>query len=110
MRLFDVAPLPSDADLTGLSADRRRTIQQRQTIEAGMNPATREALRVGDETCGSCGHLVRYPWRSKAFYKCELVEVTHGPGTDVRKWWPACVKWVPTRDSTGGALIDELIR
>lgn len=105
-RLFEVEPLPQSEPM---SSTRRRTLRQRQSIEAGVNPATGVAIRSGSETCGSCGHLEVVDWHTSRYFKCGLVEPTHGPSTDIRKWWPACMKWVPTRDSTGGVLIDELL-
>lgn len=106
-RLFDIPDLPP---LEKLSADQRRTIRQRESIASGVHPVSREPLlRDSDETCGSCGHLVEVDWRSKRFFKCYLVTPTHGPGTDLRKWWPACRLWGSTPDTTSGMTLDELI-
>lgn len=29
----------------------------------------------------------------RTYYKCMLMPVTNGPGSDIRLSWPACVKW-----------------
>lgn len=45
------------------------------------------------ETCGSCKHLeVNQPYK-KRFYKCGLVNWTHGAGTDIRKKDQSCQRW-----------------
>ena len=44
------------------------------------------------ETCGSCGHCYSITYR-KAYWKCDLVKATRGPGTDIRKKSPACRFW-----------------
>lgn len=109
-QLFDGYEPEPEFDLSGLSADQRRTRRQRLLIEQGINPATKRPLAETGETCGSCGHCWRVGWRSKAFFKCGLVDPTHGPGTDIRKWWPACDRWAPSPDSTVGATIEELLK
>ncbi|HQU16656.1 MAG TPA: hypothetical protein PLO69_11215 [Gammaproteobacteria bacterium] len=44
------------------------------------------------ETCGTCLH---YAVRRSSHRKCGLIRAkwTAGPGTDIRKKDPACVKW-----------------
>lgn len=108
MTLF---PLPTSEEPETLSADRRRTRSQKALIAAGRNPATLlPLLQESDETCGSCGHLKTIDWRTgKRFFKCDLMPDTRGPGTDVRKWWPACTAWSYGPDETRGGLISELI-
>lgn len=91
------------------STDRRRTIRQRLEIESGRHPATKMPLADNDETCGSCGHSKSVRPHDKRYWKCGLMPDTSGPGSDIRLKWPACTKWVPSPDSTGGMTIEELI-
>lgn len=44
------------------------------------------------ETCGSCRHVTGHR-RSRTYYKCGLVQMTFGPGTDIRLKSPACWRW-----------------
>ena len=45
--------------------------------------------------CGGCVHRKLEDWRGK-YTKCNLPgRATHGLGTDVRGWWPACTAWEP---------------
>ncbi len=75
-----------------LSPDRARTLRRRRMIEAGQHPVTRIPLREPrGETCGSCAHI----YKTGRWFKCDLVARTGGPGTDLRKSYPACQKWEP---------------
>lgn len=68
------------------------TPTQRKRAARGLHPMGMR-LKGGDpETCGSCAHLWRNEW-ARTYLKCRLVTATGGPGTDVRKRWPACEKW-----------------
>lgn len=85
---------PDQAD--EMSAGARRTMRNKADIERGVHPATKVALRrtthPGDtETCGSCKHHFR---RGSTYHKCEH-SATHGPATDIRVSWPACIGWEP---------------
>ena len=91
------------------SADRRRTMRQQIDIEQGRHPATKMPLAENGETCGSCGNSERLAYHTRGYWKCRLMPDTHGPGSDIRLKWPACTKWIPSPDSTGGMTIDELI-
>jgi hypothetical protein len=102
LRLFDLPGQPdADADVPGLSDGRKRTLRNQALIEGGVHPATRLALRDG-ATCGSCAHLLTNGDRRRRWFKCGLVPVTGGPGSDVRLSWPACTSWAavgrPTED------------
>lgn len=104
--LFDMDPVafptPGGREL---SADQRRTLRQRQRLERGTHPIAHRGLhpdapRVtapnepGDgPRCGSCAHLKVSPYPVRTYFKCDLVGSTHGAGTDVRRWWPACTAW-----------------
>lgn len=47
------------------------------------------------QTCGACAHLCRGRYNTTVYFKCDLYTPwTHGPGTDWRKKWQACGKWV----------------
>lgn len=85
-------PPPPDPEL---SADRRRTMRNNAALAAGRHPGTGAALADNGETCGSsCGHMVVSRHNLRNYFKCGLVQITFGPGTDIRKGWPACVRWV----------------
>lgn len=118
--LFDATPyvveLPT---LPKVSAQRRRTVRQHQAAANGVHPlglalgypiamhpdAPRD--RTGDgPRCGTCWYrkLLRYHHRKypKCLFDVEnetdqrpglAHRVSHGPGTDVRAWWPACVDY-----------------
>jgi len=43
--------------------------------------------------CGTCAHFVRGRHHDAVYFKCRLRGLTHGPGTDHRVRWPACVKY-----------------
>lgn len=59
----------------------------------GVHPHNALPLREpSGEKCGSCKHLFAHKW-SKTYHKCGIGPVSHGPATDVRVRWPACVKW-----------------
>jgi hypothetical protein len=110
--LFDVDPVPVAEPAPNLSADARRTQRQRMTIMAGWHPlglaASRlrlhpEAARVtgpDDQTpgprCGDCVHRRVIGHHARSYPKCmfggpPFSRASHGAGTDVRAWWPACV-------------------
>lgn len=73
------------------TADRTRTARRQALLDAGIHPATRAPLLDGDgETCGDCSHSLRVGHNSRSYWKCDLVGITRGAGTDIRKGWPAC--------------------
>lgn len=110
--LFEEFPTPSQpADK--LSADRRRTIRQAQALAAGAHPL---GLAVGhhirlhpdappadDKTapgprCGTCWHRTLDTHHNRTYAKCTYghgTRISHGAGTDVRAWWPACADHSP---------------
>jgi hypothetical protein len=71
--------------------------RQEAAFKEGWHPATGARLAANGETCGSCAHLVENR-RAKTYFKCGLVMMTFGPLTDIRKKWPACVKWTEKGD------------
>lgn len=44
-------------------------------------------------TCGTCVHLYIMRYHDYRYFKCDLRGTTHGPGTDMRKSWPACGRY-----------------
>lgn len=65
-------------------------------IEAGRHPFGRLLRTPAGQTCGTCAHCTVRTY-SVAHYKCALMRAqwTKGPGTDLRKKWPACEAWQP---------------
>ena len=56
-----------------------------------VNPGSRLPFREPlGETCGSCLHLDDSRGR---YFKCGIAVRTSGPATDIRKSWPACIRW-----------------
>jgi hypothetical protein len=96
MTLFDPgAPAPPPEKL---SADRRRTIRNRQLIDGGTHPVTRLRLADNGETCGTCEHSGTQGGVAGTYWKCGAQNgryITGGPATDIRLSWPACVLWGP---------------
>ena len=81
--------VPDVEPVEQLSPDRKRTIRNNNMIAAGIHPATKMPLAGNGEKCGTC--VAAY--KVNKWWKCGLVPLTFGPGTDIRKSWPACVKW-----------------
>jgi len=79
-----------------MSATERQTHLRRVQIANGIHPMGGALRKPAGETCGSCNHCVTvtefYP---KRFHKCALTRRswTRGPGSDIRKRWPACERW-----------------
>lgn len=119
--LFNVAPVvPEPAEK--LSGDRRRTRRQAEALAHGRHPLGLvlgctirlhpDAAPAGDRTapglrCGSCRFRELLPYHSRPFPKCTVghiegranPRITHGVGTDIRRWWPACRDYEP-REAT----------
>lgn len=103
---YRVAP-PPDPD-EQLSADRRRTLRQADDIAHRRHPLTRGPLhpeasaydpgREGARRCGNCRFLEAHG-RGRTYFKCGAALITHGPATDIRLWWPACVGHVPLEEA-----------
>lgn len=94
----------------GLSADRRRTIENERLLAAGVHPATHRALLpivedpefdVDPPTCGQCEHLHRYRYHARQYVKCAKHRLgeSHSAASDVRVGWPACVLFSGNGDS-----------
>jgi hypothetical protein len=48
-------------------------------------------------TCNTCKFLVKWRYRTRAYFKCSLTTITHGSATDWRTSWPACGRHETTR-------------
>jgi len=80
----------------GLSAGRRRTMKIETMIALGQHPMGGPCRPLAG-TCGDCASLRRVEYHRTHYLKCSLVRWTHGSGTDLRRKWPACDRWVPLR-------------
>ncbi len=63
--------------------------------------ATPQPIGTGPdgELCRTCRHLYHFGHHGKVYLKCDLVERTHGAGTDIRARWPACRAWRPIEET-----------
>lgn len=115
--LFDAAAYQVIAEATEpdtkLSADRLRTIRQATALADGRHPlglALGRTLRLHSDAppvddrhapgprCGSCWHRQVLGHHNRSYGKCMADDggrVSHGAGTDVRAWWPACRDYSP---------------
>ncbi|TDD77714.1 hypothetical protein [Actinomadura rubrisoli] len=112
--LFDVpalkhAPPPPE----NLSADQKRTRRQLAALVNGQHPLSLtlsrplplhpDAAPPGDTKadglrCGNCRFRELLSYGPRNWPKCMFgdgVRRSHGAGTDVRKWWPACSDYQP---------------
>jgi hypothetical protein len=130
--LFDAAPY-AVAQPGPLSGQRRRTLRQEQAVANGVHPlalvlrdptirvhpdAPRDRGGAGP-TCGTCWYRRQITTNgSRNWPKCtygvenrtdqtrgRAPRVTHGAGTDVPRWWPACDSYSP-----GGGLSPDAAR
>ena len=65
----------------------------RANLARGIHPVGGLVQPDRQETCGSCVHRFIRSYRNKRYPKCDISHVSHGVGTDVRAWWPACTRW-----------------
>lgn len=106
---------PEPVEVPDLSADQRRTLRQRRLVEAGLNPlrgtlhpfaapevCSPDAPKGQPFTCGSCRFREAVEYHGRSYPKCTAdwwvdgqpgPHVSHGAGTDVRAWWPACDRY-----------------
>ena len=125
MSLFDVGTDPDvlreriaeveaeRARYNALGQDAKRTYRNNALLEQGIHPTTRRPLlraRPEDErilkvlagvpfdaTCGDCRFCETMRANTRSYVKCKGVPLTHGPGSDTRKKWPACTKFEARR-------------
>jgi len=115
-------PPPVEEREKGLSADRRRTMRQREAIRIGIHPLAGGRIHLlapldaspGDPKnlpyrCGSCAWRQVLPYHNKSYPKCMWPgtqgaddyeehgppRVSHSASSDVRAWWPACRDYTP---------------
>jgi hypothetical protein len=105
--LFDVDPVvaPEPGDAVRLSYGRRLTLRQKADVARGIHPLTRGRARPELGTCGGCAHRALVGHHDRTYPKCDLREITHGPGSDCRAWWPACERFEP-----GDGISDDAAR
>lgn len=103
--------VPAPAGPT-LSADRRRTQQQKARLTVGLHPlqpiagirlplhaeaAPASDRRAPGRRCGNCAHREVLLHHGGAFPKCWYGDgymATHSAASDCRGWWPACNRHV----------------
>jgi hypothetical protein len=54
--------------------------------------------RQDAHTCGQCALLLRRRHNRRTWFKCTLQRFTHGAATDWRTSWPACGKFLQTKE------------
>lgn len=112
--LAELRPVPAREQE---SPTRRRTRRARLLLAAGLHPLSvlvrglrlhPDAAAVHDRAapglrCGDCAHL-RLQANTKARYlKCELY-LSRCESSDIRAWWPACVRFAGVRFEDPDAL------
>lgn len=75
-----------------MKPDRARTLRAKARIANGYHPSGVRLREPPGETCGSCAFF-RVKKYGGTYFKCALQADTKGPGTDIRKSWPACAQW-----------------
>lgn len=114
-----------DDPVERISADRRRAQRQAEALAGGWHPlaasgyklrlhAGAPAARLDRNApglrCGGCRFRELLENHSRSYAKClypgeprprtGYPRLTHGPATDIRAWWPACVSWEPKEPAT----------
>jgi len=110
--LFD-APEPTGPPVVdryaGLGKDARRTAKQADALSVGIHPGTRLPLHPAAAPatdkdrpgfrCGTCGNKTRKQSGGWSGWKCKLTAAGYQDGPDLRQWWPACDRFIPTDES-----------
>ncbi|WP_433465730.1 hypothetical protein [Spirillospora sp. CA-128828] len=113
--LFDLPHVKQPPEATETpSPDQKRTRRQRDMLAAGYHPLTlvmSRPLRLHDDAapaddskadgarCGGCRFRELKHYGPRSWPKCTIGgRESHGGGTDVRKWWPACTDFQPKAD------------
>lgn len=93
--LFNLDPLPPAPEPEPLSAGRRLTIRNSDSLARGIHPATGQRLAVNGETCKTCTHHLHLDWHNRSFHKCakHRLGLTHSSASDIRTSWSACALW-----------------
>ena len=92
-----------------LGQDAKLTYRRNKLLAEGTHPTTRRRLisalseeeRIvkalagvpANATCNDCRFCVTESYHTRSYVKCRAVELTHGPGSDTRRKWPACTKF-----------------
>jgi hypothetical protein len=91
--LFHIDAPEKPAPEPRLSADRRRTLRQREQIDRGHHPLTGTRTRPDLGNCGTCSHRFLQEHHGKSYAKCDAGPRSSGAATDIRRWWPACSRY-----------------
>lgn len=69
----------------------------RDRVRRGLHPLGARLAAEGHpghgHACRDCAHSALLGHHDRAFHKCDLIRRTHGPGTDLRLKWAACIRW-----------------
>lgn len=80
--------IPEDRDLFG------EPVKDPMRLHNGAYPY-RPGTGPAGETCKGCANATSRGHNGRTYWKCALVQPTHGPGTDIRLKTPACRAWRP---------------
>lgn len=72
------------------SRDRARTDKRTRMIEAGFHPTGQGPIHHDGTKCGTCVNCILVNGGARNYWKCKRLPITGGPGSDIRKSWPAC--------------------
>lgn len=113
--LFDVGDQPAvePPPKPKPKPDARRRERQAACLARGQHPLAAalryplplhaDAAPVDDRDapglrCSGCRFRELIHWHNSTYPKCsydDWSQATHGPGTDIRRWWPACRNYEP---------------
>jgi hypothetical protein len=109
--LFDMPARPVEPT-ERISPDRRRTIRQAQALAGRVHPLglvvgypirlhpdapSADDRKAPGPRCGDCWYLTAWKHHDRTYLKCGFADSrrSFGPGTDIRRWWPACTDHSP---------------
>lgn len=85
--------------------DARRTVIRLRLLRAGEHPVTHnnlhaDAAPVDDRNapglrCDTCAACETEEYHDRTYVKCRTAGRSRGPGTDTRRWYPACILYTP---------------
>lgn len=64
-----------------------------RNVRRGLHPFGLKLTDVEGATCGNCKHCQARDYNAGHYLKCDMVEETRGPGTDIRAKWRGCRWW-----------------
>ncbi len=90
MTMFDVTPIWPEWFYPGKNAPECH----KANVQRGLHPMGFPLLKQNpiEKRCRNCANATTHR-QSKSWIKCDLVKATHGPATDIRDKWAACVNW-----------------